>query len=311
MASPVGGRLRFGVPVAPPYTPRLDSSIRLPDGRALAYTEWGDPDGRPVFYFYGMPGSRLFAPDPRAAVDEGVRLITADRPGMGRSDPQPGHAIGDWPADVVVLADALGLDRFGVVGWSAGTCYVFACAAKVPERLTGAAGTTSAATMRYLFDRDDELREELIEDDERTILSLLREQGREAAEAWSADDAAEWARGIAEHPEQLVGGADPGDEWFLEDAEREAAFVESIREAVRQGGEAMAPQFVAQVAPWGFRLEDITIPVHVWAGSNDGITPPDRMRLVADRIPRVTFTVWDDVGHAGLAKHFGDVLREL
>jgi len=296
---------------ASPYAPRLDSSIRLPDGRALAYTEWGDPDGRPVLYFYGMPGSRLFVPDPRAAVDEGVRLIAADRPGMGRSDPQPGHAIGDWPADVVMLAEALRLDRFGVVGWSAGTCYVFACAAMVPERLTGAAGTTSAATMRYLFDRDDELREQLIDDDERTILSMLHEQGREAAERWTADDAAEWARGVAEHPEQLVEGADPGDEWFLEDADRKAAFAESFREAVRQGAEAMAPQFVAQVAPWGFRLEDITIPVHVWAGANDGITPPDRMRLVAERIPRVTFTVWDDVGHAGLAKYFRDVLREL
>ena len=49
----------------------------------------------------------------------------------------------------------------------------------------------------------------------------------------------------------------------------------------------------------------------MWAGAHDGITPPERMRLVADKIPNVTFTVWDDVGHAGLAKHFGEVLREL
>lgn len=138
MASPVGGRLRFGVPL--PSHHEREEPVRAParlvdpaaDGHALAYTEWGDPDGRPVLYFYGMPGSRLFVPDPRAAADEGVLLITADRPGTGRSDPQPGHAIGDWPADVVVLADELGLDRFGVVSWSAGTCYVFACAAKVP-----------------------------------------------------------------------------------------------------------------------------------------------------------------------------------
>jgi pimeloyl-ACP methyl ester carboxylesterase len=291
------------------YAPRRDSSIRLPDGRALAYAEWGDPEGRPVFFFHGMPGSRSFVPDPDAA--DHVRLISTDRPGMGRSDPQPGHAIGDWPADVVALADALGLDRFGVCGWSAGTCYVFACAALIPDRLTGAAGTTSAATMRYLFDQDDEIREQLIDDDERTIRALLEEQGRGAAERWVADDAAEWARSIAEHPEQMVEGSDPGDEWFLEDADRKVAFAESFREAVRQGPEAMAPQFVAQVAPWGFRLEDITIPVHVWAGAQDAITPPDRMRLVAEKIPRVTFTVWDDVGHAGIAKHFGRVLREL
>ena len=293
------------------YEPGRDSSIRLPDGRALAYAEWGDPEGRPVFFFHGMPGSRSFVPDPEVAADEHVRVITADRPGMGRSDPQPGHAIGDWPADVVGLADALGLDRFGVVGWSAGTCYAFACAAVIPERLTGAAGTTSAAAMRYLFDQDDEIREQLIDDDEREIRAILHEQGREAAERRLADEAAEWVRGIAEHPEQMVEGGDPGDDWFLEDADRRAAFADSFREAVRQGAEAMAPQFVAQVAPWGVRLEDIPIPVHVWAGAHDETTPPDRMRLVAERIPLVTFTVWDDVGHAGIAKYFRDVLREL
>jgi len=294
------------------YAPRLDSSIRLPDGRTLAYAEWGVPQGRPVFYFHGMPGSRTFVPDPDAAIQAHVRLISADRPGMGRSDPQPGHAIGDWPADVVALADALGIDRFGVVGWSAGTCYVFACAALIPDRLTKAAGTTSAAAMRYLFGQDDEIRDQLIDDDERTIVAMLEEQGRESAERWVADDAADWVRGIAEHPEQMLeGDDDQGDEWFLEDVQRKDAFAETFREAVRQGAEAMAPQFVAQVAPWGFRLEDITIPLHVWAGAHDGVTPPDRMRLVAEKIPGVTFTVWDDVGHAGLAKHFAEVLREL
>ena len=72
---------------------------------------------------------RPAVPDPDAASDEHVRLIAPDRPGMGRSDPQPGHVVADWPADVAALADTLGLETFGVVGWSAGTPYAFACAA--------------------------------------------------------------------------------------------------------------------------------------------------------------------------------------
>jgi pimeloyl-ACP methyl ester carboxylesterase len=294
----------------PAWTPGREASIRLPDGRALAFAEWGDMDGRPVFLFHGMPGSRAFFPDPSAALEEGVRAITVDRPGMGRSDPQPGHRVADWPADVVALADALRLDRFGVIGWSAGTPYVFACAAMIPERLTGVAATTSAASLRYLFNQDAELREELIDDDERAILEILP-QGRDAAERLSAADAAEWVRGLAEHPEQMAERSDPGDEWFLDEPDRKTAFVESFREAVRQGPEAMAPQFVAQVAPWGFRLEDIAMPVHVWAGAHDEVTPPELMRRVAGKIPQLTFTVWEDVGHAGIAKHLRDVLREL
>ncbi|HET7928752.1 MAG TPA: alpha/beta hydrolase [Actinomycetota bacterium] len=287
-----------------------DSSIHLPDGRLLAYAEWGDPDGRPVFLFHGMPGSRLFFPDPVVAAEARVRAITVDRPGIGRSDPQPGHRVADWPRDVLALAQELGLDRFGVIGWSAGTPYAMACAAVIRERLTGAAAMTSAASLRYLFDDDTDLRDALLEDDERAIREALSE-GSDAAERRAASEAAEWVRGLTEHPEQLAEGADAGDEWFLDDPERRSSFIRSIHEAVRQGAEAMAPQFAAQVAPWGFRLEDISMRVHVWAGANDATTPPELMRRVAERIRGHTFTVWEDVGHAGLAKHLDEVLGEL
>jgi len=292
------------------YAPTRDATIRLPDGRALAYAEWGDPQGRPVFYFYGMPGSRTFVPDPDAADEEHVRLISADRPGTGRSDPQPGHAIGDWPADVVALADALGIERFGVLGWSAGTPYAFACAALIPERLTAVSATTSAAAMRYLLEDDPGLSDTMLDEDDQQVFDALP-QGRDAAERLAAELAAGFVEWITEHPEQLADGeGDPGDEGFLADPERER-FIASMRESVRQGAEAFAPAYVAQVAPWGFRLEDIAFPVHVWAGANDRTTPPDRMRVVAEKIPQMEFTVWPDVGHAGIAKYLRDVLREL
>ena len=300
-----------GPAVGRTYAPARDESIELPDGRTLAYAEWGDLDGRPVFSFHGMPGSRLFVPDPEAARDEHVRLIAPDRPGMGGSDPQPGHVVADWPADVVTLADTLGLDTFGVFGWSAGTPYAFACAALIPERSIAVAATTSAAAMRYLIHDDPDFRESILDDEDRQIFDALP-QGREAAERLAAELAAGFIEWLTEHPEELVEHeSDPGDEGFLADPSQRQAFIDSIREAVRQGAEAFAPAYVAQIAPWGFRLEDIAIPVHVWAGANDRITPPERMQLVADKIPNVEFTLWDDAGHAGIDKHFRDVLREL
>jgi pimeloyl-ACP methyl ester carboxylesterase len=116
-----------------------DAAVTLPDGRRLAYTEWGLPDGPPVLGFHGTPGSRLWCPDEDATAALGVRLILPDRPGIGGSDPLPRRRFGDWPADVEVLADTLGLDTFGVVGYSAGGPYAAACAALMPARLTGVA----------------------------------------------------------------------------------------------------------------------------------------------------------------------------
>jgi pimeloyl-ACP methyl ester carboxylesterase len=126
-----------------------------------------------VLHFHGDPDSRLQFPDPQAAVELHVRVLTIDRPGVGGSDPQPGHRIVDWSSDVLVLADALGLERFGVVGWSAGAPYALACAATIPERLTGVAITTSASAFSYLYD-DPEVRDALVDDDELAILEALR-----------------------------------------------------------------------------------------------------------------------------------------
>jgi pimeloyl-ACP methyl ester carboxylesterase len=120
--------------------PRVDDLLALPDGRSLAYAEFGDPDGRPVLFFHATPGYRR---NPWATDAElrsaGVRLIAPDRPGVGRSTPQPHRRLLDWPDDVRHLADALGLERFAVVGFSNGGPHAAACAYKFGPRVSGTA----------------------------------------------------------------------------------------------------------------------------------------------------------------------------
>ena len=190
----------------------------------------------------------------------GVRAITIDRPGIGGSDPQPGHRIADWPADVTAFADALGLDRFGVIGWSAGVPYALACAAMIPERLSGVATTNSASAMIYLARDDAEIRARILDDEDQHIMDIASSD-LEAATREAISVGASWVEGVAEHPEQfLAGGHDEGDAWFFEDPARRDMFVDAIREGVRQGIDGFAQQWVAQLAPWGFRVEDIAMP---------------------------------------------------
>jgi len=259
--------------------------------------------------FHGMATSRLQFPDPSAAVDSGVLAVTVDRPGTGRSDPQPGHRMIDGAADVEALADELGFDRFGVIGWSAGSVYAYACAARMPDRLTGCAVTTSSAALCYLYD-DPAVLDALAGDDDRAVMAALKE-GRETAERLAAADGEEWVRSIAADPGQMLQGSDVGDEWFYEDADLRRNMIESVLDGFRQGAVALAPQWVAQLAPWGFRLEDLTIPVHTWCGANDVTRPMELVRRLAERVPEHSITVWDDVGHAGIAKYLRDVLAEL
>jgi pimeloyl-ACP methyl ester carboxylesterase len=127
----------------------LFQSFRLPDGRALTYAEYGALRGKPTFYFHGTPGSRLepLLLDNDKLVKADIRLIACDRPGMGGSDFQPGRGFSYWPADIVAIADHLGLGKFGVFGVSGGSGYVAACARFIPEWLTSAVIVSGAGRM--------------------------------------------------------------------------------------------------------------------------------------------------------------------
>jgi pimeloyl-ACP methyl ester carboxylesterase len=104
---------RVGETMAMPQADHIPSTVRLGDGRQLAYERSREPGARPVLFCHGTPGSRLFRPpDPTLPTSLDVDLVTVDRPGYGRSTRQPHRALLDWPADVGALADRLGWDRF-------------------------------------------------------------------------------------------------------------------------------------------------------------------------------------------------------
>jgi pimeloyl-ACP methyl ester carboxylesterase/ribosomal protein S18 acetylase RimI-like enzyme len=112
----------------------------ISQGRRLAWNEYGDPQGQPVMYYHGWPSSRLQARlAHHLARERGLRLIAMDRPGMGRSTLERGRSLDSWPELMERFADHLGIGKFGQLGVSGGGPYVFACAAKIPERLSGSA----------------------------------------------------------------------------------------------------------------------------------------------------------------------------
>src|ERR1039457_6640174 len=103
---------------------------RLSGRRKLSVETLGAPEGKPVFLLHGTPGSR-YGPRPRGIIlyRLGIRLITYDRPGYSGSDRNRGRSVADAADDVAAIADALGIDRFSVVGRSGGGPHALACAA--------------------------------------------------------------------------------------------------------------------------------------------------------------------------------------
>src|SRR2546430_8412172 len=116
--------------------PGGEGTVTVGEGRRLGSAEFGPAHGRAVFWLHGTPGARRQIPEGArlAAQELGVRIIGVDRPGVGASDPFLYGSLLDFAADLVEIADRLGVGRFAMIGLSGGGPYVLACAYAYPER---------------------------------------------------------------------------------------------------------------------------------------------------------------------------------
>src|SRR5262245_11625054 len=126
-----------------------NGTITMNDGRIVGFADFGTPAQPAVLWCHGGPGNRLepllVAAD---AARAGLRLIGIDRPGYGRSTPQPGRTIGGWTADALAVVDHLGIDQCVALGASTGGAYALALAAHSP-RVAGAVACCAVSDMRW------------------------------------------------------------------------------------------------------------------------------------------------------------------
>lgn len=284
-------------PELPP--PAVGKQVKLTDGRRLGYAEFGDPAGEPVFFFHGMPGSRLFRnPDDSIAESLGVRLIVVDRPGIGLSDLKPKRKLLDWPDDVVDLADALQLDRFAVAGVSAGGPHAMACAYKIPYRLSGVALISAAAPHRAPG---------VTEGMNPRIKSSFQTAGCGCLPWWSLLPAMMiYARTGRHRPEilwqRMIDASPPGDQALLREPAIKAVFLQSLQETYRRGPRGHIIDALAIARNWGFHVREITTPVQLWQGLGDPQVPPAMARYLAQTMLTCRPTYIPDEGHLMMFK---------
>jgi pimeloyl-ACP methyl ester carboxylesterase len=279
--------------------------FKLPDGRHLAFDEHGDPAGIPVFYFHGTPGARVelatFAP-PVLIERLRLRLIAVDRPGMGLSDFQPGRRVSDWPRDVLALADHLGLERFGVLGYSGGTLYAMACAALIPERLTkvvlvGVVGP---------FDKPG-------------LTAGINPQNLQFLEMCRARPGiARLIQGMMGlmarfTPNQVIkqvkSALPPADHAAIVGYDIQQGFLRMVIESSRRGGRGPQHDSALMVSPWDFDPAAIRLPVQMWQGIQDRNAPPAMAEYLAGVILGCELQVYPAEGHVSImVNHIEEIL---
>jgi pimeloyl-ACP methyl ester carboxylesterase len=276
----------------------VSNEHRIPaaDGRGLFVHDAGDPDGRPIVFHNGTPGSRL----PYGAwVDDagarGIRFLSYDRPGYGGSDPHPGRTVADAAADVSAIADALGIERLAVWGLSGGGPHTLACAALLPGRVAAAA--TIASVAPYPADGIDWF-DGMGKDNIEEFNAALK--GREAVapmlEAWADDLAALPPEALAAHFRSLLSAADAA----VLTGEYAEYVHAAMREGLAPGVEGWLEDDLAFTRDWGFDLADIRVPMQLWQGREDRFVPFAHGEWLAERIPGVDARLSDEDGHLTL-----------
>lgn len=277
--------------------------VTLADGRMLSYAEYGRPQGLPLVYCHGFPGSRLEAAPAAPLADRlGVRLIAPDRPGFGLSSPLPGRRFGDWQVDLAQLLQALKIDEFTLLGVSGGAPYALAAAALPGVQQVGlicGLGPLDAAGLRGMSPLG------------RWALRLARSAPWLATAGYRL-----LARTICRHSARFLGWMTAGvpavDREVLARPEVRAAILASFRESVRQGGAAGAEELLLYARPWNLSLESCPVPVQLWHGELDATVPIACGRQLAARLPRCRARFLPDQGHYSLPLDYLEpILRAL
>jgi len=122
-----------------PFAPLTTQMLPVGGGHQIYVETVGRPDGIPVVYLHGGPGSgcqpghrRLFDPNR-------FRAVLFDQRGCGRSLPyrsRENNTTADLVADMETIRETLGIKRWMVVGGSWGATLALAYAERHPDRVS-------------------------------------------------------------------------------------------------------------------------------------------------------------------------------
>ena len=296
----------------PVSTPIRDSqTVQLSDGRTLGFAEYGSPTGLAIFFFHGLPGSRLDGAHFDALARKyGARIIGVDRPGIGLSTYQPKRKILDWPRDVSELARHLSISQYRILGASGGGPYALACAKVLPkEKLNGVGvlagmGPWSMGTKGMQFEQ-------------RVLLNVM---------SWSSGlsrillDAMVGKVTRDPNPQVLMDlitnstkDVKPNDKAYFESPGRLKTMVESMRQSYQQGARGTAEDGRLMTSDWGFELGDVTFDkIRMWYGTDDENAPIRMGREMAKILPCAELKEYEGTSHLTIwVHHLEEILLDM
>jgi pimeloyl-ACP methyl ester carboxylesterase len=287
--------------------PKLEGNIAVGEDRQIGFAEFGDPQGRAFFWLHGTPGARRQIPTEARlyAANNKIRLIGLDRPGTGSSTPHLYKNIREFADDLGSMADTLGIDKMAVIGLSGGGPYALASAAMLPDRVVVAGVLGGVAP--------------LIGDE--GITSGLMNLGKRAAPLLQlagdplrigASLLIRAIRPVASTALLLYAAISPeADRRLLTRPEFGAMFLDDLLNGSRKQLAAPFNDVILFTRDWGFRLDEVKVPVRWWHGDSDHIVPFAHGQHAVALLPDAELFVLHGESHLGGLGRGEEILSTL
>ena len=243
----------------------------------------------------------------QAARDLGVRIISPDRPGVSGSAFQANRKLVDWPPIVREIADELEIDRFHILAISGGAPYAYVTAWQMPKRVRAIAIVSGAPPIVDLSEHSGLLALY------RWMLALYRSQPQLLRALFHLTRPIACLRPPIRFRSLLLKLLlQPCDAAALRDAAAFEACFESQRSAWRASAKGVMTDAEIYAQPWGFRLEDVEVPVRLWHGKKDRAFSFRLAQEIARRLPNCTARYVNNAGHYSLPiRHMHEILADL
>lgn len=262
-----------------------ERDLVLADGRTLHIYDTGADGGADrlaVLWHHGTPNvgappAPLFA----AAERLGLRWVSYDRPGYGGSTRSPGRTLGSAAEYATEVADALGLERFAVMGHSGGGSHALACGAVMGDRVVGVVSVAALAP----FDADGL---DWFAGMVASGVASLRAagEGREAKERYEASG--------ADYDPEFT----PADRAALAG---EWSWLGSVVGPALEGGPGgLIDDDLAYVAAPGYDPTEARPPALLLHGGQDRVAPSAHSEWLARRFPSAELRLSPDDGHISI-----------
>lgn len=241
-----------------------------------------------------------------AACELGARIISPDRPGIRDSQFQPERRLLDWPPLLSEIADRFSIDRFRILAISGGAPYAYAAGWMNPERVEKIAIVSGAPPLDELNDLDGLLpihrRMLRLRQTRPGLLKILFRLARPFVALRMP---------IRLRP-LLLKFLQPCDANVLRESQAFDVCFESARKAWSSSALGVMTDADIYATPWGFPLEEVTVPVALWHGTKDRTFAARLANDVANRLPHCQFHLIPGAGHYSLPiRYIRDILEDL